>query len=63
MLGESIYFDLATKRAVLTGIAKRLRPGGYLFLGASETTYGIDDSYERVHVGRTTCYRRRKDQK
>jgi chemotaxis protein methyltransferase CheR len=58
-----IYFDLATKRAVLTGIAKRLRPGGYLFLGASETTYGIDDSYERVHVGRTTCYRRRKDQK
>jgi chemotaxis protein methyltransferase CheR len=48
---------------VLTGIAKRLRPGGYLFLGASETTYGIDDSYERVHVGRTTCYRRRKDQK
>jgi chemotaxis protein methyltransferase CheR len=56
-----IYFDLATKRAVLTGIAQRLRPGGYLFLGASETTYGIDESYERVHVGRTACYRRRKD--
>jgi chemotaxis protein methyltransferase CheR len=55
-----IYFDLATKRAVLTEIARRLRPGGYLFLGASETTYGIDDWYERVSVGRTTCYRCRK---
>jgi chemotaxis protein methyltransferase CheR len=56
-----IYFDLATKRAVLTEIARRLRPDGYLFLGASETTYGIDDCYERVGVGRTTCYRCRKD--
>lgn len=56
-----IYFDLVTKRAVLTEIARRLRPGGYLFLGACETTYGIDDQYERVLVGRTTCYRSRKD--
>jgi chemotaxis protein methyltransferase CheR len=56
-----IYFDVATKRAVLTEIARRLRPGGYLFLGACETTHGVDDSYERVSVGRTTCYRGRKD--
>ena len=34
-----------------------LRPDGYLFLGAAETTYGLDNSYERVQVGRSICYR------
>ena len=52
-----IYFDMATKRAVLGEMARVLRAGGYLFLGACETTYGIDDRYERVTLGRTTCYR------
>ena len=56
-----IYFDFATKRTVLTEIAQRLRPGGYLVLGACETTHGANDSYERVSVGKTTCYRGRKD--
>lgn len=52
-----IYFDLPTKTAVLGEMSKVLRVGGYLFLGAAETTYGIDAAYERVQVGRTTCYR------
>lgn len=51
-----IYFNTATKAAVLAEIARVLRPGGFLFLGAAETTIGIDDSYERVQVGRTACY-------
>ena len=55
-----IYFDLPTKRAVLTEIARVLRRGGYLFLGACETTYGIHDRFERVSLGPTTCYRARK---
>jgi chemotaxis protein methyltransferase CheR len=54
-----IYFDRGTKEAVLAQVARVLRPGGYLFLGACETTYGVDDSYERVIVGRTSCYRYR----
>jgi chemotaxis protein methyltransferase CheR len=52
-----IYFDVATKRTVLQNAAKLLRPDGWLFLGAAETTIGIDDNYERVAAGRTSAYR------
>ena len=34
-----------------------LKPGGYLFLGAAETTIGIDDGWERIPVGRSSVYR------
>ncbi|MBW6432950.1 methyltransferase domain-containing protein [Actinoplanes hulinensis] len=54
-----IYFDVATKRQVLRNAAKILRPDGLLFLGAAETTIGIDDNYERVAAGRTSAYRTR----
>lgn len=54
-----IYFDVATKRQVLQNAARILRPDGWLFLGAAETTIGIDDNYERVPAGRTSAYRTR----
>jgi chemotaxis protein methyltransferase CheR len=52
-----IYFDVATKRTVLQNMSRLLRPDGLLFLGAAETTIGIDDNYERVAAGRTSAYR------
>ncbi len=52
-----IYFDVDTKRTVLRNIGRLLRPDGWLFLGAAETTIGIDDNYERVVAGRTSAYR------
>ena len=52
-----IYFESAMKVAVLAEMSRVLRASGYLFLGSCETTLGIDDSYERVAVGRTSCYR------
>ena len=52
-----IYFDVAVKRTVLQNVARLLRPDGWLFLGAAETTIGIDDNYERVAAGRTSAYR------
>lgn len=55
-----IYFDAATKRSVLAAVARILRPGGFLFLGGPETTYGIDPSYERLQAGSTVCYRIRE---
>jgi chemotaxis protein methyltransferase CheR len=54
-----IYFDVATKKAVLRNVARLLRPDGWLFLGAAETTIGVDDNYERVTAGRTSAYRLR----
>jgi chemotaxis protein methyltransferase CheR len=54
-----IYFDVQTKRTVLRNAARLLRPDGLLFLGAAETTIGIDDSYERIAAGRTSAYRLR----
>jgi chemotaxis protein methyltransferase CheR len=56
-----IYFDLATKRDVLQRLRAVLAPDGYLFLGASETTMGVDDAWERVPVGRSSVYRIKQD--
>lgn len=43
-----IYFDDATKRAVLSRVAARLAPDGYLVLGAAETTTGISHDFVAV---------------
>ncbi len=52
-----IYFDLPTKQAILRRVRALMRPDGWLFLGAAETTLGVDDSWERVVLGRSSAYR------
>ncbi|MGY1740542.1 MULTISPECIES: CheR family methyltransferase [unclassified Blastococcus] len=52
-----IYFDLSTKQAILRRVRALMRPDGWLFLGAAETTLGVDDSWERVVLGRSSAYR------
>jgi len=52
-----IYFDMETKKAILGKIRRLLRPGGCLLLGGAETTFNVDDAYERVACDKTTCYR------
>lgn len=37
-----IYFDKPTQAAVLSRLCSHLRPGGYLFLGHSESIVGLD---------------------
>lgn len=54
-----IYFDVATKRAILARIRQVMRPDGYLVLGGAETTLNLDDSFERVQIGRAPMYRLR----
>jgi chemotaxis protein methyltransferase CheR len=54
-----IYFNNETKRSILERVAKLLRPDGYLMLGASETTWGVEDSFERVVIGTTTLFKRK----
>ncbi|MCZ2815519.1 CheR family methyltransferase [Modestobacter sp. VKM Ac-2984] len=55
-----IYFDLPTKQAILTRVRQLMRPDGWLFLGAAETTLGVDENWERVVLGRGSAYRPRK---
>lgn len=38
-----IYFDDPTKRSVVERVAAQIRPGGYLFVGHSESLHGISD--------------------
>ena len=52
-----IYFNIATKRQILSKLKRVLRPGGFLFLGGAETTLGVDDSFERVPFPNASCYR------
>lgn len=54
-----IYFDVPTKRAILQGVKKVIRPDGYLFLGGAEATMNVDDSWERQTIGRAPVYRPR----
>jgi chemotaxis protein methyltransferase CheR len=55
-----IYFGIETKKTIFARVRKVLKPDGYFFLGGAETTFSIDDSFERVSLERTTCYRIRK---
>jgi chemotaxis protein methyltransferase CheR len=52
-----IYFDRPTKQQILENVRKVLRPDGYLFLGAAETTLNVHDGYDRVALHRAGCYR------
>jgi len=43
-----IYFDKSTQEKVIREFHRRLSPGGYLFLGHSETLTGMDVSFQPV---------------
>jgi chemotaxis protein methyltransferase CheR len=53
-----IYFDNASKKKVLEGMAASLTPNGALFLGGGETPLGITDRLVRIEVDRGVYYRR-----
>ena len=50
-----IYFDTPTKAKVVHNLLPRLKPGGHLIIGHSETLNGITD---RVMTVRPTIYRK-----
>lgn len=51
-----IYFDVETKKDILTRMRKVLKPDGYLILGAAETTLNLDDKYKRLQLDKAWCY-------
>jgi chemotaxis protein methyltransferase CheR len=56
-----IYFQADSRRHILQRVRRVLRPGGYLVLGAAETTLDVD-AFERVPHDKATVYRLRGGQ-
>lgn len=54
-----IYFNTETKKQILGRIRGLLRPDGYLFLGAAETTLNIDEQFERTPYEKSGAYQPR----
>ncbi|MCC5022444.1 MAG: protein-glutamate O-methyltransferase CheR [Candidatus Synoicihabitans palmerolidicus] len=52
-----IYFDVETRRQILSRVKKQLRPGGYVSLGGADPPVQIDPSFVPVTFGRATFYR------
>jgi len=52
-----IYFDVETKKAILGRMRRALRSDGYLFLGGAETTFNLDNNFERIQYEKTAYYR------
>jgi chemotaxis protein methyltransferase CheR len=53
-----IYFDTATTQQVLAQFHQALAPGGYLFLGYSESLFRLFDGFELTEVAGAFLYRR-----
>ncbi len=51
-----IYFDLASKRRVIQHFYNNLLPHGYLYLGQSESLYGVNDDFRLIHLPGATAY-------
>ncbi len=51
-----IYFNLASKGRVIQHFYNKLLPHGYLFLGPSESLYGVTEDFRLVHLPGATAY-------
>jgi chemotaxis protein methyltransferase CheR len=53
-----IYFAAAEKRRAIEAFHDKLRPGGYLLLGHSESLIDLSNAFELRHLRRDLVYRR-----
>jgi chemotaxis protein methyltransferase CheR len=51
-----IYFDVNSKKRVIQHFYSNLQSNGYLFLGHSESLYGVNDQFKLVHFPLATGY-------
>jgi len=58
-----IYFRRPLQRRVVSQVGQSLSRNGYLFLGASETLWQIQDELESVDLGSCFAYRHRREPK
>jgi chemotaxis protein methyltransferase CheR len=53
-----IYFDLESRREVIRTFSEKLRAGGYLLLGHSESLINVSSAFELEHLHNDLVYRR-----
>jgi len=53
-----IYFDDRAKKKVVSLLYDALRPGGYLFVGASESLHNITRAFKPLVINKTVVYKR-----
>lgn len=53
-----IYFKDDIKRQVTSDLYKSLNPGGYLFVGTSETLHGVTRAFQPVRLNNTIAYQK-----
>jgi chemotaxis protein methyltransferase CheR len=53
-----IYFDDDEQRRLIDKLYRSLGPGGYLFLGHSESLHGLDERFEFVIAEKGSAYRK-----
>ncbi|MFL5300672.1 MAG: CheR family methyltransferase [Anaeromyxobacteraceae bacterium] len=53
-----IYFDLAARRRVVAAFHARLRPGGHLLVGHSESLLNVTGDFQLVHLRHDLVYRK-----
>jgi chemotaxis protein methyltransferase CheR len=54
-----IYFGVQNKKKILERAFQLLRPDGYLLLGSTETTLGLEDRFEPVTLGKSVVFRKK----
>ena len=55
-----IYFDVNSKKQVISSLYNSLSNNGYLFIGHSESLHGISKSFKLVHLKNTMVYKKSK---
>jgi chemotaxis protein methyltransferase CheR len=53
-----IYFDDASRKAVVDHFYNALKPGGFIFLGHSESIGRISTAFKLLRVGQHLVYRK-----
>lgn len=56
-----IYFSRETRRQVIGDFWRKMRPGGYLMLGHSETLSGVNDDFQLKNINDQLVYWRERE--
>ncbi|MBN1970189.1 MAG: protein-glutamate O-methyltransferase CheR [Candidatus Delongbacteria bacterium] len=55
-----IYFDVQSKKQVISSLYSSLSEDGYLFIGHSESMHGISSAFKLVHMKNTMVYKKQR---